>query len=376
MDYDHDIQRLLSSIETGRHTIEFASLKFLESLPGYNYRYHQPLTVRSYERCLLRDPHNFNDYMKREGFDHIELVTRDKLEFFKAYVLNGLEPVTAMKFVTSVRQLFKYVTKLEWIPLNIAADYELPKPPKRPDIEVINPEVCELLFANEWGNNMFTRKRNTLILCFFLRRGMHPKELPTIMLEHIAPYRDLTVITVCGKRNRWRDVMLDPVSDKALKEYAIERGKYLSWRGVVDEHLILASNPRLDDGSYAMTTAGVSAVIKRITLELQRQGCLASLKNVTPNIMRHTAESNDWERAEHLPVHHPELSIPNQYGNSLPVALKHYVKHSKRNAYILLKGGSIVDEAKQGNPGALSDMKTFQKGFPEMNSFPQFDVGI
>jgi site-specific recombinase XerD len=375
MKIDEDINHMLTDIVKSHHTIDEAILRFLESLPGYEYRFHRPLTIKSYERCLLRDPNNFNDYMKGNGIVQIDAVRRDNLEFYKARILNVVEPRTASKFITAVKQLFKYSSKLGWIDENITLDFELPKAPQKKEIEVIKPELCEALLNGDWGCNPFARKRNHLILCFFLRRGMHPKEIPGVMLVHIEPYKDVAVISVCGKRSKWREVMLDPYTWHALQDYAPERGKYLAWRGVSDEHLILGSLPR-PDGSYAMSIAGVSGVIKRMKTLLERRGCLLSLKNVCPNLMRHTAESNDWERAEHLPVHHPELSIPNQYGNSLPVALKHYIRHSRRNAYLLLKGGSIIDDLKKGSASAENDLTRLKSQFPETNGFPMYDAGL
>lgn len=375
MQVDPEINKILTNIEKGYHSIEEASIRFLESLPGYNYRFHRPNTIKSYERCLLRDPNNFNDYMKKEGINYIELVPKDHLEFYKNFILNKVEPRTAAKFVTAVRQLFKFIKKIGWIENNIAADFELPKPNQKKEIEVIKPEVCELLLNGNWGYNDYTRRRNHLILCFFLRRGMHPKEIPDIMLEHIEQYRDLAVISVCGKRNRWREVMLDPYTYTSLQEYSIERGKYVAWRDTRDEHLILSSTPRFDK-SYQMSTPGVSAIIKRMTKELQKNGCLHSLKHVTPNIMRHTAETADWERVEHLPVKNPEMSVSGQYGNSPAVALKHYVRRSRRNSYILLKGGAIIDDAKNGDSKAPEKMQDLESDFPEISKFPNWDMGL
>lgn len=162
--------------------------------------------------------------------------------------------------------------------------------------------------------------------------------------------------------------MCDPATWASLQEHAPARAAYLRWRGVNDEHLVLASNPR-PDGSYGVTTSGVSGIVKRIVQELRDQGCIYSLKHVSANFMRHTAESADWERVEHLPVKHPELSVCGQYGNSPAVAIKHYVRHSRRNAYILIKGGSLVDEARQGNTGASADLNEMQKKFPESSMF-------
>jgi site-specific recombinase XerD len=375
METEKDINSLLETIALGRHTISDAIDRFLSSLPGYNYKYHTSLTIRTYERCLLRDPLNFRDFIRKEGIEHIELLSKDKLILYKEMVMNKVEARTACKYVTAVRQMVRYIHRLGWINEDLCIDYRLPRPKPKGEIDVIRPEVCELLVKGNWGYNEFTRKRNQLVLYLFLRRGMHPMEVPKILLEHIEPYRDLGIIHVCGKRGRWREVMLDPASWATLQQYAPVRAEYLRWRGVHDEHLIIGSNPR-SDGSYAMTTAGVSGIIKRIVELLRNQGCLFSLKNVTPNIMRHTAESADWERVEHLPVKNPELSVCGQYGNSPAVAIKHYVRHSRRNAYILIKGGSIVDDTRQGMTGAHSDMQEFRNRFPESSLFVNPGDGI
>lgn len=374
MDIDKDIQDIISGVELGRHSIQEGIDRFIHSLPGFHNIYHSSLTIRTYERSLLKDPLNFKDFMNNEGINCIELITKDKLNLYKDTLLNKVEPRTGAKYITASRQLLKYVHKIGWIPEDITIDFRLPKPRPKGEIEVIKPEICELLINGDWGYNNFTRKRNQLVLNFFLRRGMHPMEVPKIMLEHIEPYRDLGIVHVCGKRGRWREVMLDPLSWASLQDYAPVRAQYLKWRGVNDEHLILASTPR-SDGSYAMTTGGVSGIIKRMTELLRDQGCIYSLKKVTPNIMRHTAESADWERVEHLPVKHPELSVCGQYGNSPEVARKHYVRNSRRNAYILIKGGSLVDNVRQGNTGAAADLNDLGKRFPESNMFYN-DIGF
>lgn len=375
---DPDINNLLLQVQVGHHSVIESIDRFLESLPGYEYRFHRPLTIKSYERCLIVDPRSFLNYCNRIGIYDIDLIGKDSLEFYKNELLNDVNPQTAQKYVNAVRQLFKFVLKIGWIIENPAADIALPKPSSKRKIEVIRPEVIELLLNGNFGYNPFTRTRNHFVLCLFLRRGMHPKELPGIKLEHIEPYHDLSVISVCGKKDRWREVMLDPITTSALKEYAVERGKYVAWRGTNDEHLILASNPS-QDGSYKMSIGGVSEIIKRMARQLKKDGCLFSLKNVTPNIMRHTAETADWERAEHLPVHHPEMSITAQYGNSPRIALKHYVVRSRRNSYMLIKGGSILDNAREGDSGAinkLSNMNDLLFNFPKENHFTDFGNGI
>jgi site-specific recombinase XerD len=375
---DPDIPKLLLQVQVGHHSVRESIDRFLESLPGYEYRFHHPLTIKSYKRSLLLDPRCFINYCKKISVEDIDIVGKDNLEFYKTELLNEVNPQTAQKYINAVRQLFKFIHKIGWIVENPAADIELPKPASKRKIEIIRPEVVELLMNGDFGFNPFTRTRNKLVLCLFVRRGMHPKEIPGIKLEHIEPYHDLAVISVCGKKDHWREVMLDPNTMEALKEYAVERGKYAAWRGTNDEHLILASNPT-QTGSYKMSIGGVSEIVKRMARQLKKEGCLFSLKNVTPNIMRHTAETADWERAEHLPVHHPEMSITAQYGNSPRVALKHYVVRSRRNSYMLIKGGSILDNAREGDANAinkLSSMNDLLFNFPKESSFTDFGNGI
>lgn len=376
MELDKDINEILLLIEKGQHTIKETAEKYLQSLPGYQNRFHRPVTCVAYERCLMRDQYNFVDYMNRDGIHLLDQISKDKLQFYKEFVTNQVEPRTAAKYISVVRQLSKYAYKIGWIAEDIAIDLHLPKPQKKENIETISTEISDLLLKGDWGLNEFTRKRNKLCVCLFIRRGLHPMEIPKIMLIHIEKYRDLHVINVEGKRGRWREVMLDPITNQALMEYAVARGKYLKWRGVNDEHLVLASSPRMD-GSYQMTTGGVSAIISRIREDLKNQGHLFSLKNVTPNIMRHTAETADYERVEHLPVKNPEMSVTAQFGNSPTVARNHYVHPSRRNAYILLKGGYLLDEIREGNVQNLNQLRDLQSDFPETNLFrsPFEDVG-
>lgn len=368
MELDKDIQNLLSIVEKGQHTIKETAERYLQSLPGYQNHFHRPITCVAYERYLLRDQHNFTDFMNKESVYLIDQITKDKLQFYKEFIANQIEPRTAAKYISVVRQLSKYAYKIGWLIEDIAIDLHLPKPAQKEKIDVIQPEVCDLILKGNWGLNDFTRKRNKLIVCLFLKRGLHPMEIPKIMLVHIEIYQDLHVINVEGKRGRWREVMLDPVTDQALREYAVERGKYLKWRGANDEHLVLASSPRFD-GSYQMSTGGVSAIIQRIREELQGQGCLYSLKNVTPNLMRHTAETADYERVEHLPVKNPEMSVTAQFGNSPAVARRHYVRPSRRNAYMLIKGGFLMDGLRSGNLQNIEKLKDLQSNFLEADIF-------
>lgn len=341
--YDKEIEGLLSEIERGHHTVEEAVMRFLDSLPGYRNTGHQPLTVITYKKCLLTDKNNFKDFLAAEGVHNIDQVRLDTLEFYKTYVGSRVEAQTARKYVTAVKQLFKYCYSIRWVDEDYARNMHLPKLPRKKEIQTIPPEVIMEVLQGEWGVNDFTKKRNHLIACLIIRRGMRPKELPGIRITgDIHPYKDLAYITVYGKRNVPRDVMLDEETLQALREYAIERAKYVKWRRITEEHLLLGMIPK--KGSYSIATPCIQAVIRKIKFELQKSGCVWDLSSLNCQGGRRTASSKSFELAEYADIPHPELTIPGQFGHSLHVAEKHYWKKSKKNAYCFLKQAADLEK--------------------------------
>ena len=240
---DHDIEDLLTNVAQRRHTIQEATERFLDSLPGHDNLYHLPLTIKTYRQCLLGDPNNFKDFMGREGIYFIDGLAKDKLMFYKTFLCGKMDPQTAKKYTTAVRQLLKFCESIEWLHENLWKDFHLPKKPKRSEIQIIPPEVVQEVLACNWGKNPFIISRNKLIINLLLRRGLHPKEFPPIFMTDIHPYQDLAFLHVFGKRNVPRDVMLDEESFLSLKDYGIKRAYYLDWRRIHDNHLLLSLIP-------------------------------------------------------------------------------------------------------------------------------------
>jgi hypothetical protein len=273
--------------------------------------------------------------MAKEGIHFLDGIAKDKLMFYQTFLLGKMDPQTAKKYTTAVRQLLKFCEKIEWIRENLWHDFHLPKKPKRTEIEIIPPEVVQEILACDWGKNPFTISRNKLIVNLLLRRGLHPKEFPTILMTDIHPYEDLAYLHVYGKRNVPRDVMLDEDSFFSLKDYAIKRAYYVDWRRIHDDHLLLSLIPR--NGLFMIATSCIQSIVRRIKHELQLRGCLWDLSHLNPQGCRRTAETAEFERAEYLPIPNAHLSIIGQFGHSMRVAERHYWKKSKRNAYFLLK---------------------------------------
>jgi hypothetical protein len=268
-----------------------------------------------------------------------------------------------------------------WIKEDWSSELHVPKVKKKEHIKVIPNQVTEEILRNDWGVNSFTIARNNLIARLFINRGLHPKEFQTILEEHIHPYENLAYITVFGKRDVPRDVMLDPDTFHALRIYMIERAHYLHVKKIHSVHIFLSLNPI--DGSYSITTAGVQSVVRRIKELLKLGGCLWDLSAVNPQGCRRTAVSNDYEKAEDSPIHHPELTLSGQYGHSLTVAQKYYWKKSLKNAYRFVAGTNPPPESGhvQGNSPPSSKPPPTEGGdirgiFPPSSFFKDFGVGI
>lgn len=358
---------LLKGLLRKKHTIEKSIQVYLESIPGYNYRLHSLSTVKSYERSLLSNPHNFLAYMKLERIVYLHQLNSGILESYKSYVLNKVDARSAMKDITAVRQMLRYAHKLGWVPESLGIDFKLPKPKIKKKVENISPEIIELLENGNWGYNDFTRSRNKLIVHLFTRRGLHPMEIPKILLEHIERHKDLFVISLEGKKGRWRETMLDEKSSQALRDYAPHRGAFLDSKNVFCEHLIINSAPQ-EKGSWKMGTPGISAIIRQMKRKMQREGCL-NIRNLCPNTLRQTAETRDWENSLNLNVRNAEMGIQAQYGNS-KVALKQYIQNSRRNAYILSKGSSLVERFKAGDNKAGEELRDLKIQYPESDMRP------
>jgi site-specific recombinase XerD len=378
MEIDPDIEKLIKTVEVGQHSVEYAALSYLESLPGFQNSQHRPLTSKKYERCLLNDKkYGFVNYAKQIGLQNIEEIKKGHIEAYKDKLLNALDPQTVRTYITPVRQLMGYCRRMEWIENDYTKEVRLPKLTKKKEIRTVPMQVQAEVLDGEWGNNPFTVARNHLVACLFLRRGLRPLEFPKIRECHIHPYRDLAYLEIFGKRDAERDVMLDEMTFEALKIYMVERAHFMHVHHVHDDHIFLSLVPR--NGDYVIAKEGIQAIIRRIKHEMKMNGSLWDLSALNPQGCRRSAVSRDYERAEYSPAHHPEFTLSGQYGHSLAVAQKHYWKKSLKNAYLMTKGGAAIDETlkkKDDDPEDAKDPQNQRNIYPEGSFFRDFGIDI
>jgi site-specific recombinase XerD len=377
--HDPYIEKLLVDIATGRHNLKEAIEYFISSLPGNNFRFHRPKTVDKYEDCLLKSPHAFEKFMANRGKNIVEDIKKDDIVFYKDGLLNKLDQTSVRPFITAVKQFCHYLFKLGWIEEDLSTAVTVPRVRKKELIKTVPLEVEKQVLEGEWGINSFVKARNHLIACLFLRRGLHPKEFPTLKEEHIHPYLDLCYLTVFGKRDEPRDVMIDRETFEALKIHMIERAHYMHVNKIHDSHIFLSLVPQ--NGFRKLTISGVQAVIRTIKQRLKLKGCLWDLSALNPQGCRRTAVSRDYERAEDSPAFHPEMTLCGQYGHSLQVAQKHYWRKSLKNAYRMIKDGErgeidnvpdVIDERHLADPPKPDPGRIF----PKDSFFSDFGMNI
>lgn len=260
---------------------------FLKSLFGYSR-----FTYRTYETRLLKGKNSFISFLDSKFIENVRHITLRDLEDYRKAVRAHVSDVTTNGHVTAVRQLFKFMTHSGYVTKNIAVDLHLPQTLENTEVQVIRPEVAELLLNTDFGTNPLKVARARLILSLMINRGILPSEIAKVELDDIESYKDLRVLSVRGKKDVRRDVMLDPFTVKALDRYLEVRGYFLAWNKVVENHLIVGEHKH---GRHYMSTAGISAIVRRAVLELEKNGCPYNLKGVCPRLMRNTARVNDWE---------------------------------------------------------------------------------
>jgi integrase/recombinase XerD len=172
------------------------------------------------------------DTFGKEFFNSIEY---QDLEFYMNYLTgkNEAESTRARK-TTSIKEFYKYLTKTKVIITNPALDLESPKIPERKPVYLDLDESKKLLNSiNKKNNHNRNKERDYAILTIFLNCGLRREEMTKINLEHIKG----DVLTVIGKGNKERDVILTPACLSAIE-------KYLEVRPQVDEKALFLSEEK------------------------------------------------------------------------------------------------------------------------------------
>ncbi|MBT2764424.1 tyrosine-type recombinase/integrase [Paenibacillus sp. ISL-20] len=200
---------------------------------------------------------------------------------------------TRARIISAIKQFFKWAVKQHYLQYDVSQYIENPKLGDR------LPKSLTLQDAMKFEE--FTAKRNfserdSLITTLFLLLGLRVSELVSINLENFN--EDDGSLTIIGKGNKERKLVLTPKILRALEIYKPARQAILEKRNRVEEAALFISQKQ----GKRLTRRAVGLIIESIASEA---GVKANNQKVTPHKLRHTCATvlyNDGEGADLLAI--------------------------------------------------------------------------
>jgi site-specific recombinase XerD len=211
------------------------------------------------------------------------------MEDYKHFLLCGLAGRTVNRYLTGCRRFFKYCKVQGYIKHNPTLEVTYPVTGVPTEYKVLQPDIVDALFKENFGSNLYTTIRSRLIICLILRYGLSPKELCNLLLSDVdIEHKNIRV----KKKNKYKFINLDNYAVAVLKHYLDERNHFIGrWRGSIDQHLICASTVRWD--SFMLRSSGISAILRRI-LQTLRKKYGYDISGISAMTMAHTSRLYNW----------------------------------------------------------------------------------
>ena len=182
---------------------------------------------------------------------------------------------TVNRFVSAVRNLFKYSKKIGYIEKNPAEEV---KNVKNPQVVTafMTPREVEALCSQPERNELLWTSRDVAIFRMLYSSGCRISELTNIKLSDFRKGGRCAVIT--GKGNKQRIVYFDENSRKALAVYLTDRARVLKENGRDSGQDRLFINQK----GLPITTGGMRYILTRYS------GVEGTNHHINPHAFRHT----------------------------------------------------------------------------------------
>ena len=182
---------------------------------------------------------------------------------------------TVNRFVSAVRNLFKYSKKIGYIEKNPAEEV---KNVKNPQVVTafMTPREVEALCSQPERNELLWTSRDVAIFRMLYSSGCRISELTNIKLSDFRKGGRCAVIT--GKGNKQRIVYFDENSRKALAAYLTDRARVLSENGRDSGQDRLFINQK----GLPITIGGMRYILTRYS------GVEGTNHHINPHAFRHT----------------------------------------------------------------------------------------
>lgn len=247
-------------------------LKVVLSFKEYleNERGYSQYTVLNY----IKDVNEFRDYLKRNEFESIVLVTPNITRYYLSYLNNKYKTRTVCRKLSSLRSFYKYMLMEDFVKANVFTEVKSPK------INKLLPKHLYFEELNILFESIDTRsavgKRNYALLEMLYGTGIRVSELCGLKLMDVDFYNN--TIIVMGKGSKERYIPIHENIKITLLDY-LEFGRVeLLQRNKID----VPSEIFLNFHGGPLTARGVRVILNDITSKA------ASDMKISPHMLRHT----------------------------------------------------------------------------------------
>ena len=285
-------------------------LHYLQYLKNYSH-----LTIIGYQR----DIEEFIQYCKREDIDSFQAVKYSFLRGYLAYLhTKCLSPKTINHKMSSLRGLYRYLQKEEFIDDNPFLLVEsLKEPQRQPDFLYVD-EILDLLDSID--THTMLGRRNKAMLELMYASGLRCSEVVTLQLGQIDFFRQLLFIH--GKGGKDRYVPFHDYAREWLQDY-IENDRQEIMIKSHQEHQYVFVNKL----GKPLTNRGVEDIVNRVVKNYD------PTKKIHPHTIRHSFATHLLEQGIDIRVvqellGHSHLSTTQVYTHITKQHLKEVYDHS------------------------------------------------
>jgi integrase/recombinase XerD len=231
--------------------------------------------------AYTRDSRNFHNFLYENKVSNFAAVTKDHIEDFIYYLSSQLLKDTSIaRQVKSIRSLFKFLRREDYIPTNVAAFIAIPKCWSRlPEVLTIK-QVEQIL--EQPNTNTFNGIRNKAIIEMLYGSGLRASELCGLRIRDLSD--DLTMVKVFGKGSKERLVPLGNKAKEAIEQYLLKRTEYFEEKITHDEFLFV-TNMQCGNSSGREPLDRIQ--IWRIFKDSAKKANICK-KGVSPHTLRHS----------------------------------------------------------------------------------------
>ena len=236
-------------------------------------------TVRNY----LSDLHSFIVWHETKSIQstkvgfQLEQITTPTLTRYRSYLQSQLKlaPASINRYLVTLKSYFAWAVDLKKINVNPAGVVKLIPLVESSPRQISDTEESAIVSAvNNYGN---PRDRTIIILMF--HTGLRAAEVCQLKNKYIHLRKRSGYLQVYGKRNKYREVPLNPTARKALLEYLL----------TVDGDWLFISRKT----KSAITTRALGYLVDKYAR-------IAGVEDISPHDLRHRF---GYRMAEAVPLH-------------------------------------------------------------------------